>query len=203
MDILADTYKQVKHILDERHPCDVFGYWKNHPTTVTNAVGVGVGYSIGTGELRKGSNLPVWTHLHKSAVLGKLFGLGPGELAALWLHDCVEDSGWCIDSIVTHFTPYVAKLVEGLTQLNSDEPRKVRISSYHDQLADCCAMTQTCKFIESITNIYVIVDDAPKFARVFLSENLDMYNKLTKAHPLVRDIFYMFLQEAFEKLETK
>ncbi|BEG72542.1 hypothetical protein [Pseudomonas phage vB_PaeM_PS119XW] len=201
MDIVAEAYQQVKAILDTRIPANVLPLWKGHHT-VELAAAIGVGYTIGSGERRKGSGLPVWTHLHNAASIGKMFGLGPGEQAALWLHDIVEDSSWTLDDVLTHFTPYITKLVQGLTQPNFDAPRKVRIDAYHRQLEECCDVTQTCKLIESLTNVYVIVDDAPKFAPVFLKEKLDLYNRMTKAHPVVRDVFKIFLDEAFAKLEA-
>jgi (p)ppGpp synthase/HD superfamily hydrolase len=93
-------------------------------------------------------------------------------LAAALLHDVVEDTSVTVEDLRAQFGDRVATLVDELTDKSRPEDgnRKVRKAIDRAALAEASADAQTIKLADMISNTRSIVENDPKFAKVYLEE---------------------------------
>lgn len=199
-DIVERTLQCIEHIMSAPLPADPTAEFQK-PATVFKAACLAIGYSNGLGEQRKGCKEPGWSHFYRAAKIGKLFGLPPGDLAILWLHDSIEDSQWKHMQIFQLLNTYIADGVQmmSIEKAYPDQPREEWVSEYHVKLAKAPAHIQTAKLIESLTNIWFIDRDMPRRAETYLMQKFNMFKMLDKAHPVVIDVYAHVLNEKLRK----
>ncbi|AEH03724.1 metal-dependent phosphohydrolase [Pseudomonas phage PhiPA3] len=195
---IANMANQVKAIV-RQYPTTLHIDTNN---SINKAAYFCVSASNALGLTRSDKTTPAWYHQYWAVEVGKLFGLAPGDLTILWLHDIVEDTGWTHEQIFQHFSGYVAKGVKALTHEKPEGMVRCEwIALYHQQLADSIDTYQTIKLIESMTNLCTILDGSKKqkFAKVWLAEQVQLHTKLVKAHPVVRDVYHHLLSETLDR----
>ena len=103
-------------------------------------------------------------------------------LAAALLHDVVEDTDVSIEEIKEAFGEDVASLVSDLTDVSKPEDgnRKLRKAMDREHSAQASARAQTVKLADLISNSSDILENDPKFAKVFLAEKELLLEVLTK-----------------------
>ena len=103
-------------------------------------------------------------------------------LAAALLHDVVEDTDVTLEEIRSSFGDDVASLVDDLTDVSRPEDgnRKARKALDREHSARSSARAQTVKLADLISNSSDILENDPKFAKVFLAEKELLLEVLTK-----------------------
>tara|TARA_A100001037_G_C15064121_1_gene596178 strand:- start:588 stop:1088 length:501 start_codon:yes stop_codon:yes gene_type:complete len=103
-------------------------------------------------------------------------------LAAALLHDVVEDTDVTLEEVRSAFGDDVASLVDDLTDVSKPEDgnRKHRKAMDRDHSARSSARAQTVKLADLISNSADILENDPKFAKVFLAEKELLLEVLTK-----------------------
>ena len=93
-------------------------------------------------------------------------------IAAAYLHDCVEDQGVTLETLIQEFGPEVAALVEMVTDVSKPEDgnRAVRKQKDLEHLALASEQGKTIKLADLISNSQDIVQHDKDFARVYIVE---------------------------------
>ena len=94
-------------------------------------------------------------------------------LAAGYLHDLVEDTGFELDDIEKLFGETVRNHVDGLTNPSKQRPdlnRAARKKMDREAMWKQLSTTQTIKLADMISNGRDIIEQDPKFAVVFMEE---------------------------------
>jgi (p)ppGpp synthase/HD superfamily hydrolase len=122
------------------------------------------------GQRRKYSGTPYENHLLEVANLVQTHGGDPGQIAAAWLHDVVEDTPVTINEIEPAFGSDVASLVLELTDVFTkavfpELNRAARKQLEAERLWKISARAQTIKFADFVSNGVDIVELAPEFGR--------------------------------------
>ena len=104
------------------------------------------------------------------------------------LHDTVEDTSVTSADIMKEFGPRIAKLVVELTDVSKPEDgnRAVRKGIDRDKLAGVSAEAQTIKYADLISNGKDIMQNDPKFAKVYMKEKADLLRVMTKGDSNLR-----------------
>jgi (p)ppGpp synthase/HD superfamily hydrolase len=134
-----------------------------------------------TGQVRKYTGEPYFTHCEEVAALVKEVGGSADMVAAAYLHDVVEDTDWTLHEMEMIFGPIVARYVAYLTNAelvfgNSAERKALDIA----RLALAPPEVQTIKLADLISNTRTIEKYDPKFAKVYMREKNDLLVVLTK-----------------------
>ena len=110
-------------------------------------------------------------------------------LAAALLHDVVEDTDIDLDTIRDVFGDDVASLVDDLTDVSKPEDgnRKVRKALDREHSAQASARAQTIKLADLISNSSDILENDPKFAKVYLAEKELLLEVLTEGDASLRE----------------
>ena len=110
-------------------------------------------------------------------------------LAAALLHDVVEDTDIDIDTIKMVFGEDVSNLVDELTDVSKPEDgnRQTRKAMDRDHTAMASARAQTIKLADLISNSSDILENDPKFAKVYLAEKALLLEVLTKGDASLRE----------------
>ena len=110
-------------------------------------------------------------------------------LAAALLHDVVEDTDIDLDTIRDVFGDDVASLVDDLTDVSKPEDgnRKVRKALDREHSAQASARAQTIKLADLISNSSDILENDPKFAKVYLAEKELLLEVLTDGDASLRE----------------
>ena len=110
-------------------------------------------------------------------------------LAAALLHDVVEDTDIDLDTIRDVFGDDVASLVDDLTDVSRPEDgnRKVRKALDREHSAQASARAQTIKLADLISNSSDILENDPKFAKVYLAEKELLLEVLTEGDASLRE----------------
>tara|TARA_B100000131_G_scaffold27433_1_gene26041 strand:- start:6606 stop:7106 length:501 start_codon:yes stop_codon:yes gene_type:complete len=105
-------------------------------------------------------------------------------LAAALLHDVVEDTPTSITDIRQHFGDDIASLVDDLTDVSKPEDgnRKTRKALDRAHTAKASARAQTIKLADLISNSSDILENDPRFAKVYLAEKELLLEVLTKGN---------------------
>ena len=141
------------------------------------------------GQTRKYSDDPYITHpIRVSEIVAHNQG-SDEMIAAALLHDVVEDTPVTHDEILDKFGANVSDLVFGLTDVDlSMGNRKTRKALDRDRIASSSADVQLIKLADFIDNTTSIVQNDPKFAKLYLQEKSQMLDVMDKVkdHPLFR-----------------
>lgn len=103
-------------------------------------------------------------------------------IATAWLHDVAEDQAVTLAEIQEQFGSSVAIGVELLSDLEEGN-RAERKAKTCERLSKAAGWIQSVKVADLISNTSSIVENDPKFARVYLREKLELLEVLTGAHP--------------------
>lgn len=121
-------------------------------------------------------------HLAEVAGIVAAVGGTPEQIAAAWLHDCVEDQGVTRETLLARFGPTVTEAVMLLSDLEQGN-RKTRKQLSRERLAGAPGWVQTVKVADLISNTSTIVKHDPNFAVVYLREKRMLLEALTEADP--------------------
>lgn len=144
---------------------------------------------------RKYTGEPYFNHLAEVAALVSVYNNDAEVIAAVYLHDSVEDVGVTPEEIEQVTTPRVSELVWWLTDspLNAGN-RKVRKQADNDRLWRSPPEVQTIKYADSISNTKSIVQHDPNWALHYLEEKRLLLSKLTLGNPDLYAIAYQLVQ---------
>jgi guanosine-3',5'-bis(diphosphate) 3'-pyrophosphohydrolase len=133
-------------------------------------------------QVRKYTGNPYADHLAEVAGIVAAVGGTPEQIAASWLHDCVEDQDVTEDTLLLRFGPVVTQAVMLLSDLEQGN-RKTRKQLSRLRLAAAPGWVQTVKVADLISNTSTIVKHDPNFAVVYLREKRQLLEVLTQADP--------------------
>ena len=150
---------------------------------------------------RKYTGDPYYVHLDE--VRRIVAGAGGSEdmQAAALLHDTVEDTSVTSADIMQEFGPRIAKLVVELTDVSKPEDgnRAVRKGIDRDKLAGVSAEAQTIKYADLISNGKDIMQNDPKFAKVYMKEKADLLRVMTKGDSRLRSAALAMLPDELKE----
>jgi len=139
-------------------------------------------------QLRKWTDEPYFVHLAGVAKILKDAGCDDETIAVGYLHDVVEDTEFTVGELVALFGRDVADDVVALTNV-APVPglnRSARKALDRARLGAASARAQGVKCADVLDNGDSIVANDKKFARVFLSEIVDLLPALDRANPTLR-----------------
>lgn len=116
-------------------------------------------------------------------------------IAVAWLHDCVEDQGVGIATLVSEFGMEVAKGVLLLSDLEQGN-RATRKALSRERLSKAPGWVQTIKYADLISNTSSIVKHDVRFAQVYLEEKRLLLEVMDKGDTLL----YSLAKELSNKL---
>ncbi len=119
-------------------------------------------------------------------------------ICAAYLHDVIEDTDTDYDEIVREFGVTIADHVNGLTDVSTKEDgnRAARKKLDRDHLSKQDADVQTIKLADLISNTVDIVENDPKFAKVYLVEARELYKVLDKGSVYLRQRLLCILNDS-------
>ena len=144
---------------------------------------------------RKYSGEPYIVHPIEVMEIVKTVPHDEAMLAAALLHDVVEDTEVTLAEIHQAFGEDVASLVDDLTDVSKPEDgnRKLRKALDREHSANSSAGAQTVKLADLISNSSDILENDPKFARVYLAEKVLLLEVLTQGDPTLHEKASTFL----------
>ncbi len=152
---------------------------------------------------RKYSDVPYIQHPTDVVAILQAHSFEGVALATGWLHDLVEDTAITLDDILEEFGSDVAELVRMVTDVSSptDGNRAARKALDREHAAKGCAISQSIKLADIISNTETIAEDDPDFARTYLKEKRAVVNVLTKGDQQLRDKALMQIEVAMQTLQ--
>jgi len=134
------------------------------------------------GQTRKYTGEPYFVHPQRVAKTGFKMGLPPYIIAALYLHDVIEDCKVTKEDIVflfpsKEFGERVAAIVDGLTNKSKKVPnttRKQRKAMDHDRLSKEKKEIKVCKLLDRLDNISDMELCKEDFRFMYARETLDL-----------------------------
>ncbi len=150
---------------------------------------------------RKYTGDPYYVHLDEVRRIVKGAGGSEDMQVAALLHDTVEDTSVTSQDIMKEFGPRIAKLVVELTDVSKPEDgnRAVRKGIDRDKLAGVSAEAQTIKYADLISNGKDIVQNDPKFAKVYMKEKADLLRVMTKGDSRLRSAALAMLPDELKE----
>ena len=144
---------------------------------------------------RKYSGEPYIVHPIEVMEIVKTVPHDEAMLAAALLHDVVEDTEVTLEEINQAFGEDVASLVDDLTDVSKPEDgnRKIRKALDREHSANSSARAQTVKLADLISNSSDILENDPKFAKVYLAEKELLLKVLTQGDPTLHEKASTFL----------
>ncbi len=123
--------------------------------------------------------------VHPKAVASIIESVGGTDemIAAAWLHDVVEDCGVRLPEIMNNFGGIVSAYVDWLTDNFKVGNRANRKEAYSVWLGASPNEVKTIKLADLIDNTKSIVEEDPKFARVYLAEKKALLEVLKGGSP--------------------
>lgn len=119
-------------------------------------------------------------------------------IAVAWLHDCVEDQGVEIATLVSEFGTEVAKGVLLLSDLEQGN-RATRKALSRERLSKAPEWVQTIKYADLISNTSSIVKHDAKFAQVYLEEKRLLLEVMDEGDPLLYSLAKELSNELYKK----
>lgn len=106
-------------------------------------------------------------------------------LAAAWLHDVVEDTEVTIKTITRYFGSDISGLVSDLTDVSkpSDGNRTARKRLDLLHTSEASQRAKTIKLADLISNSESIIENDPRFAKVYMKEKKELLKVLTEGDP--------------------
>ena len=150
---------------------------------------------------RKYTGDPYYVHLDEVRSIVKGAGGSEDMQAAALLHDTVEDTSVTSADIMKEFGPSIAKLVVELTDISKPEDgnRATRKAMDRDNLAGASAEAQTIKYADLISNGKDIMQNDPKFAKVYMKEKADLLRVMTKGNSNLRSAALAMLPDELKE----
>ena len=150
---------------------------------------------------RKYTGDPYYVHLDEVRRIVKGAGGSEDMQAAALLHDTVEDTSVTSQDIIKEFGSKIAKLVVELTDISKPEDgnRAVRKAMDRDKLASASAEAQTIKYADLISNGKDIMQNDPKFAKVYMKEKADLLRVMTKGDSRLRSAALAMLPDELKE----
>ena len=150
---------------------------------------------------RKYTGDPYYVHLDEVRRIVKGAGGSEDMQAAALLHDTVEDTSVTSQDIMKEFGSKIAKLVVELTDISKPEDgnRAVRKAMDRDKLASASAEAQTIKYADLISNGKDIMQNDPKFAKVYMKEKADLLRVMTKGDNRLRSAALAMLPDELKE----
>ena len=150
---------------------------------------------------RKYTGDPYYVHLDEVRRIVKGAGGSEDMQAAALLHDTVEDTSVTSADVMKEFGPRIAKLVVELTDVSKPEDgnRAVRKGIDRDKLAGVSAEAQTIKYADLISNGKDIMQNDPKFAKVYMKEKADLLRVMTKGDSNLRSAALAMLPDELKE----
>lgn len=152
------------------------------------------------GQTRKWSGLPYVTHPIKVAQLVAQVSTDKDLVIAAVLHDTIEDTDVTFSNIAAMFGPWVALLVDELTDTTSKEThptlsRAQRRKIDHERLQGISDDAKTIKLSDIIHNVSNIDQIGnPEFRDLYLMEKLDLIPRLkggdAKLYKMAEDVVH-------------
>jgi len=140
-------------------------------------------------QVRKYTGEPYVEHCREIVEILKTVPYTNDMLAAAWLHDVLEDTKCDSRLIYQEFGLEVVKMVIALTDCHkSIGNRAMRKGIDRRRLGRASADVQTIKLADLISNTQSIVEQHPKFAKVYLAEARMLLDVLTKGDESLRAI---------------
>lgn len=136
------------------------------------------------GQKRKYTNEDYIVHPIEVVNILKKHGIHDDDiLSAAFLHDVVEDTHITIDLINCIFGSKISKHVDGMTDKTNldDGNRQFRKNSEKIRLSNESSTVQTIKVADIISNTRDIFEHDKEFAKVYLTEAIELLAVLTKA----------------------
>ena len=150
---------------------------------------------------RKYTGDPYYVHLDE--VRRIVAGAGGSEdmQAAALLHDTVEDTSVTSADIMKEFGPRIAKLVVELTDISKPEDgnRATRKAMDRDKLSGVSAEAQTIKYADLISNGKDIMQNDPKFAKVYMKEKADLLRVMKRGNSNLRSAALAMLPDELKE----
>lgn len=137
------------------------------------------------GQVRKYTGEPYICHPEAVVALVKTVPHTDEMLAAAWLHDTVEDTNCSFSELERLFGSDVASLVEMLTDVSKPEDgnRAVRKAIDRAHTATATPEAKTIKLADLLDNSVSIIDNDPRFAKVYMKEKELLLEVLTEGDP--------------------
>jgi len=150
-----------------------------------------------TGQVRKYTNDPYWTHPQEVASIVSSVPHTEEMIAAAWLHDVVEDTKVTIETIRLEFGDTIADLVSWLTDTSRPEDgnRAARKAIDRAHTAQSPAEAQTVKLADIIDNCQSISKYDPDFAKVYLREKRLLLEVIDKGDSSLLEIARQHINE--------
>ena len=150
---------------------------------------------------RKYTGDPYYVHLDEVRNIVKGAGGSEDMQAAALLHDTVEDTSVTSADIMKEFGPSIAKLVVELTDISKPEDgnRATRKAMDRDKLAGASAEAQTIKYADLISNGKDIMQNDPKFAKVYMKEKADLLRVMKKGNSNLRSAALAMLPDELKE----
>jgi (p)ppGpp synthase/HD superfamily hydrolase len=142
------------------------------------------------GQVRKYTGEPYFTHPVNVAGLVRDAGGTDEMIAAAYLHDTLEDTDTHWWDLYDEFGPTVMAYVLWLTDPSLQGNRAYRKAAARAQLATAPPEVQTIKLADLIDNTASIVQNDPKFAKVYLEEKRLLLQVLIKGDPDLQDMAF-------------
>jgi len=153
------------------------------------------------GQMRKGENLPYIVHPLRVMAIISPFTSDEHVLAAAALHDVVEDTEATFAEVSDLFGAKIGRLVYELTDKSRPEDgnRAARKAIDRDCLAASSKEAHLIKVADLIDNAPSIIKYQPKFAPVYIQEEIELLKVLGGApaalHELASEICENYLSE--------
>ncbi|MCK9557057.1 MAG: HD domain-containing protein [Candidatus Cloacimonetes bacterium] len=124
------------------------------------------------GQFRKYSHQPYIVHPEAVFKIVSSVTDDPAILAAAWLHDTVEDTSVTIEMIEAGFGKEIASIVLDVTNITkkSDGDRLYRKELEKKHLTKASPKAKTVKLADMLDNVPSIIENDPKFARIYVAE---------------------------------
>lgn len=139
------------------------------------------------GQVRKYTGTPYIWHPMRVAGRTSLMSLDPTLVAAAWLHDCDEDTGYKLDQILSDFGSCVYETVYWLTnpsKKHPDLPRAQKKAMDRRHLSAAPANAKLIKLIDRIDNLREMGGADPEFLKLYREESMLLLNEsLTSINP--------------------
>lgn len=143
---------------------------------------------------------PYYKHLDQCADIARELGMNNNCIAAMYLHDTLEDTDTTKEELIKFFSKDIMYLVSDLTDYYTVEEypgfnRQHRKKLEWIRYTRCDADVQTMKLIDMYSNSLEMQDLVLDFALLCLQERKTMVQRLKKADPRIRDRLKLVLSK--------
>lgn len=127
----------------------------------------------------------------------------PELISAAWLHDTLEDTQTTEQELWVTFGPKVTEWVREVTEVWVMGNRAFRKMKECERLAQVSPEAQTIKLADLIDNTPSIVENDPRFAKVYLQEKAALLQVLRKGDMTLQQKAQQVLADAMARHEIR